>query len=232
MGRDEIIGDTYAALDASLQKASVAQIGGFRPPETSLTSWFGGRFVGTADETWPVNEGEPMLPVLQVRTDELPHVPEALKGVALFNVFCGPRKLPIDLPAANGDRWLIRCYKSMEGLQPLAGEPKSHLRPFPIRWTLADREGPSWEDAWGVTDLSAFNELPDAIELFYDRYKRHSFTKVGGWPSYVQGPARESANDFVFQIGSEEKSNWMWGDNGNGYFYFRDGGWLMHWDCY
>src|SRR5688500_15808023 len=110
MGRDEIIADTFRALDGSLRKASVAQIGGFRPPETSLTSWFGGHFVGAPDEAWPLNDGEPMLPLLQARTDELPYVPEQLKGVALFNVFCGPRKLPIDLPAATGNGWLIRCY--------------------------------------------------------------------------------------------------------------------------
>lgn len=42
----------------------------------------------------------------------------------------------------------------------------------------------------------------------------------------------EDPDDFVFQIGSEEKPNWMWGDNGTGYFYFREGRWTMHWDCY
>lgn len=232
MVREQIIADAFRVLDRSIRKASVAQIGGFRPPETPLTSWFGGRFVGDPHETWPLNEGGPMLPLLQVRTDELPYVPEQLRGVALFNVFVWPRKLPVNLPAPNGSGWLIRCYRSLDALQPLAGEPKSHVRPFPIRWSLAESEGPGWEDAWGVTDLSAFNELPDAIDLFYDRYENRSCTKVGGWPSYIQGAPAENSGDFVFQIGSEEKPNWMWGDNGIGYFYFRGGEWVMRWDCY
>lgn len=232
MERAQVIADTFCALDRALRKASIAQIGGFRPAETPVASWFAGHFVGAPDERWPLSDGEPMLPLLQVRTDELPYVPKQLKDVALFNVFCGPRKLPIDFPAASGSGWLIRCHSSLEALRPLAGDPKSHLRQFPIRWSLAEGEGPGWEDAWGVTDLSAFNDLSDAIDLFYDRYKHCSSTKIGGWPSYIQGAPGQSSEDFVFQIGSEEKSNWMWGDNGIGYFYFRDGQWVMHWDCY
>lgn len=232
MTRKQIIADAFRDLDRSLRKASIAQIGGFSPTQTPLTSSFGGRLVGAAHETWPLNGGEPMLPLLQVRTDELPSVPEQLSGVALFTVFAGPGELPVDLPAPNGSGWLIRCYGSLDALRPLAGEPKSHLRPFPIRWSLGESEGPAWEDAWGVTDLSAFNELEDAIDLFYDRYQNRSSTKVGGWPSYIQGAPAQTLGDFVFQIGSEEKANWMWGDNGIGYFYFRDGEWTMRWDCY
>lgn len=184
MTRDQIIADTFRDLDRSLRRASVAQIGGFRPPDTSLTSWFGGRFVGAANEPWPRNDaGEPMLPLLQVRTDELPHLPKQLANVALFNVFTGPRELPLDPPTASGNGWLIRCYDSLEPLRPLGGAPNSHVRPFPICWSLAESEAPGWEDAWGVTDLSAFNELPDSIALFHDRYKHHPFTKVGGWPT-------------------------------------------------
>jgi hypothetical protein len=173
-----------------------------------------------------------MLPLLQVRTDELPFVPTQLADIALFNVFAGARTFPADLPAVNGNGWVIRCYRSLDGLVPLAGEPKSHVKTFPIRWSLAEAEGPGWEDAWGVTDLSAFSELPDSIDLFHDRYMNCSTTKVGGWPSYIQPAPGQDAADFVFQIGSEGKSNWMWGDNGIGYFYCRDDDWIMHWDCY
>jgi hypothetical protein len=232
VNRDQIIADTFRMLDRSLRSASIAQIGGFRPPETPLTSWFGGRFVGASQELWPLNDGEPMLPLLQVRTDELPYVPAPLAGVALFTAFAGPRKLPVDLPAPNGSGWLIRCYNSLDGLEPLGGAPRSHLRPFPIRWSLPTSEGPGWQDAWHLTDLSAFNELPDAVDLLSHRYTHASSTKVGGWPSYIQGIPPQSGGDFVFQIGSEEKSNWMWGDNGIGYFYWRDGEWMMQWECY
>jgi uncharacterized protein YwqG len=79
-------------------------------------------------------------------------------------------------------------------------------------------------------DLTKFNKLKDAIHLFYGRYSQHPFTKVGGWPSYIQSSI--GSDDFVFQIGSEEKTRWMWGDNGNGYFSFTDNRWYLYWDCY
>lgn len=106
--RDEVITAAFAALDRHVRRASIAEIGGFRPPTESITSYFGGRFVAGPGEGWPLNGGQPMIPLLQVRTDELPCRPRALQGIALFNVFVGPRQLPLDLPAESGDGWLLR----------------------------------------------------------------------------------------------------------------------------
>jgi hypothetical protein len=228
--RDEVIAATFAVLDRHVRPASIAEIGGFRPSGQPITSYFGGGFVARAGEDWPLNGGEPMIPLLQVRTDELPYRPEALNGIAMFNVFIGPRELPLDLPAANGDGWLLRSYQSLDGLAQLAPPAEPRIRPFPVRWHPSDSEGPQWDDAWGLYDLTEFNKLEDAIHLFYDRYKRHLDTKVGGWPSYTQSSI--GSDDYVFQIGSEEKPQWMWGDNGNGYFFLRQGKWLLYWDCY
>lgn len=228
--RDELITAVFAGLDRHIRRASIAEIGGFRPPEVPITSYFGGRFVGESGEDWPQWENEPMLPLLQIKTDELPHRPQALDGIVLLNVFIGSKELPIDLPAENGNGWLLRTYSSMEGLSPLTTPSESWIRPFPIRWKLSETEGPQWEDAWGLYDLTEFNKLGDAVNLFYARYKRHYLTKVGGWPSFIQGsPGSEG---YVFQIGSEEKPRWMWGDNGNGYFSFKEGKWFLYWDCY
>jgi uncharacterized protein YwqG len=55
-------------------------------------------------------------------------------------------------------------------------------------------------------------------------------SKVRGWPSYTQSSA--GSHEDMFQIGSEEKPRWMWGDNGNGYLFFRAGQWFLRWDCY
>jgi uncharacterized protein YwqG len=104
------------------------------------------------------------------------------------------------------------------------------IRAFPVRWHLAETEAPVWDDAWGLYDLTEFNKLDDAIDLFYDRYNQHATTKVGGWPSYIQSSIE--FDEYVFQIGSEEKPQWMWGDAGIGYFYFRQGKWFLYWDCY
>lgn len=227
----EIISSAFDAIDKHLRSASIAHIGGFRPSDDPLSSWFGGHFLGLDFESWPANENGPMLPLLQVRTDELPYLPSQLKDIALFTVFIDRKELPVGA-AKNGNHWVIRTYKTIDALVLLSPPKDSRLRPFPIGWSLAENEGPQWDDAWGLHDLSAFNELDDSIDLFYDRYHQHSHTKIGGWPSYIQSDIYDP-DRFVFQIGSEEKPKWMWGDNGNGYFYFdEDGEWLLLWDCY
>lgn len=226
--RDEVIAAAFKEIDRHLRRASIAEIGGFRPRDEPVTSYFGGRFVGRAGEQWPLNNGQPMIPLLQVRTDELPYRPADLNSVALFNVFVGPQELPVDI-AENGAGWILRSYSGLDGLSPLASA-HSLVRPFPVRWRMSELEGPQWQDAWGLQDLTEFNRIPNSTDLFYDRYKRHEYTKVGGWPSYIQSPV--DSGDFVFQIGSEEKPGWMWGDNGNGYFFIRAGKWFLHWDCF
>lgn len=200
--RDRVIAETFAALDRHKRPTAIAQIGGFRPPADPITSTFGGRFVAAPDQAWPLYAGQPMLPLLQVRTDELSFVPTALAGVALLTIYIDSRHLPTDLPAENGNGWLIRTYPALDGLTPMPTPTGSWLKPFPIRWQAAEGEGPDW----------------------------HGGTKVGGWPAYVQdSPEIEG---YVLQIGSEEKPGWMWGDNGTGYVYHRDGQWYLYWDCY
>jgi uncharacterized protein YwqG len=227
---DDIVKAAFAAVDRHIRRASMAEIGGFRPSTTPITSYFGGRFVGLPGEEWPLNGRLPMIPLLQVRTDELPYLHEALYDIALFNVFIGPDELPIDLPAENGEGWVLRSYSTLEGLVELPKPTENRVRVFPVRWFASETEGPQWEDAWDLHDLSEFNKLDDAINLFSDRYTQRYCTKVGGWPSYTQSPP--GLDGYVFQIGSEEKPRWMWGDNGNGYFYRRDGTWSLFWDCY
>jgi hypothetical protein len=108
----------------------------------------------------------------------------------------------------------------------------SRIKPFPIQWHSKTSEGPNWEDAWAVTDLSALNSLPDAAELFYSRYTNHNFTKVGGWPALIQS-GLGGDGDFIFQVASEEKPNFMVGDNGKCYFSKSSSGiWNMQWQCY
>lgn len=218
-------------VDTLLRPASVAQVGGFRPPDNHITSRFGGGFVGLPGEEWPQYKGREMLPLLQVRTDELSLVPVELKDLSLFTVFVDCQ-LPSS-PALNGQGWLIRAYDSLEYLVPLqplsTGNP---LRPFPIRWTLEERDAPAWEDIWNVVETVDSEEAEVVLELLQMRYRTLHRTKIGGWPSYIQGEIRDEGK-FLFQIDSEPKANWMWGDNGTGYFYldaFQQ--WRLHWQCY
>ncbi|NHZ80304.1 DUF1963 domain-containing protein [Massilia sp. CCM 8695] len=211
-------------LRLALRSASLGTAGGFRPPQDPLTSWFG-RGVGLPHETLPEFEGSAMFPLLQIRVSELPFVPEQLRDVALLVLFQNLSRHPFDLP--HGEGWLIREYASVDGLVALPGVAHP-CRPFPIRWTRVDDDAPGWEGAWEIVGLTAVNGGEAASDAFFDDFSRHIGTKVGGYPYEIQHGA--GLHDFVFQVGSEEKVGWMWGDNGVGYFYrSSDGQW--RWEC-
>ena len=55
------------ALAASMRRASIAELGGFRPLDMAVSSWWGGNFVGAPGEAVPVcvQTGRIMHPVLQ-----------------------------------------------------------------------------------------------------------------------------------------------------------------------
>jgi hypothetical protein len=203
--------------------AAVAEIGGFRPPDDPRCSWFGGRGVGLPGEQLPTHMGEEMFPLLQINVTELPVVPPALAGVELLVLFMDRDDVPFDLP--HGEGWLIREYGSLEPLVALpAPSAEPPVRPFPIRWKRVEGELPGWEDAWSLLDLTAVNEDEDATEKFFAELQNHPGTKVWGYPAEIQHEV--GIEDFVFQVGSEEKAQWAWADNGIGYFFREaDGSW-------
>lgn len=212
-------------LRGHLRRASVAEIGGFRPPEDPCVSWFG-RGVCIPGEALPTHEGRELFPLLQINISELPYVPAELSGVRLLVLFHSRTEHPFDKP--HGEGWLIREYSSLEGLIPLpqASEPDV-VRPFPIRWSLVEDDAPGWEEAWHVVDLSSVND-DDASSAFFRDFSRYPGTKVGGYPFEIQHGV--VLDDFVFQVGSEGKAGWEWVDGGIGYYFKnRNGEW--RWDC-
>lgn len=211
-------------LRSKLRPASVAQVGGFRPGADPLTSWFL-KGVCLPGEGLPVWKGQPMFPLLQIRTDELPVIPEQLKGIALLLLFHNREHHPFDQP--HGEGWLIREYATLEGLE-LLPELETPYRPFPVRWVSVNDDAPGWEDAWDIIDLSEVNDDTQASGSFFDDFNRYGGTKVGGYPMEIQHGV--GIEDFVFQVGSEEKVNWMWADNGIGYFH-RSAEGIWHFSC-
>lgn len=211
-------------LRRELRPASLAAAGGIRPPENPVTSWFC-RGVGRPGEGLPLWEGEPLFPLLQIRIDELPYVPEQIRHLSILVLFHNLRRHPFDLP--NGEGWLIREYETTENLVPLPDIEHPYKR-FPIRWSRVEDDAPGWEDAWDVVDLSAVNSDETASKAFFEEFNRYYQTKVGGYPAEIQHGI--GLDDFVFQVGSEEKVNWMWGDNGVGYF-FRSPSREWRWSC-
>lgn len=228
---------TDAELRARLvRRASRAVVGGFRPPDDPFSSWLGRVRVALPGETWPEHSGRPMMPLAQFNLTELPHRTDSLGGVALITVFIQQDGLPLDTP--NGDGWLLRAYPTLEGLavteEPAARAP---IKSFPVRWELVKEDYPTWDDASGM------GLPPDVEEDYHDRFQTQQGTKIGGWPDTIQSEIywapfnRHPANpEYVFQIDSEEKARWAWGDGGVGYFGRGTGEardqWTLAWQCY
>jgi hypothetical protein len=161
-------------LRSKLRPASVAQVGGFRPSADPLTSWFL-KGVSLAGEGLPVWRGKPMFPLLQIRIDELPVIPEQLKNVALLVLFHNMESHPFDQP--HGEGWLIREYATLDGLE-LLPELATPYRAFPVRWLSVNDDAPGWEDAWDILDLSAVNDDEPASDSFFEDFSRYGEPKL------------------------------------------------------
>ncbi len=213
-------------LKANLRKACLAEVGGFRPPENPKTSWFG-KGVCLENEGLPVYKGKQLFPLLQINVTELPLVPNELSDTNLLVVFFDKEELPFN--QNHGEGWLIREYQTLEGLVPL---PETDLtdvvRPFPIRWHLVEDDAPGWETADSLVGISLINDDEEAERSFFEDFKRYNCTKVGGFPDEVQN--EPELENYVFQIGTEEKAGWTWVDNGTAYFYKNAAG-EWSWDC-
>jgi uncharacterized protein YwqG len=176
-----------------------------------------------------------MLPLCQLNLSEMPFVPPNLNGVHLITVFISAVSLPVD--AENGDGWQLRAYPSLDGLVHIeTPQLDSAIRAFPIRWELVEADYPSYEDV-------AFEFPADVSSDYYDLFELCPSSKVGGWHSLIQSEiywaphTRHPANpECVFQIASEEKAHWQWGDAGIGYFGRGTGKnrdvWVLGWQCY
>ncbi len=227
-GPEQIVRDTFQIIDKNLRKASLAQLKAIRRGDRPTCSRFGGHFVGLPSEKWPEDSEQPYLPLLQICTQELPFKPKALQDIALLTVFVFHEEVCPTADERNGDGWILRTYKSLKGLVPLPCPNESFpLKTCRVDWKLSPNEAPCWEDL-GNLDAAEFQSLPiEYTDKFHARYDNTNGTKVGGWPALVQS-GLEADVDFIFQIGSEPKANWRWGDNGIAYFSRKKNG---RWSC-
>lgn len=222
----------FAAVDPLCRRPSIAAIGGFRP-EPGLRSWFGGHFWLPPDFVWPEADGEPMLAVLQVVVAEVPVIPAGFADVAVLHVFMA-NALP-KTNARNGDGFFVATHSDPTILAPAAARAQMR-RPFQIRWVEGKAEGPVWQEL-GDYVLSGLQgafveQVPGSFRQYYDRYRQHPGTKVGGWASYIQD-VPDPPGEFVFQISTEDRPQFFVGDGGNLYFFRDQGGiWWCAWDCY
>lgn len=218
------------------RRAIVFEIGGFRPPADLDVSWFGRVLLGAKDERWPETHGRLMHPLCQINLTMLPFRPPQLEDAEFLTLFIGPDELPVG--AENGTNWCLRTYSSINDLVPLVSRDSgSHIGSFPMRPQVIEEDFPMWDDV--------AVELPEEIaDSYYDHFSNARGLKLGGWPSLIQseiywspGNRHAAAPEYVFQIDSTEKGNWMWGDNGTGYFGRGtnpgfENEWAVKWQCY
>ncbi len=167
--------------------------GGFRPTHARTESWFGNVFLFREEEGIPTDaDGGTLVPLLQLSLPGIPHVPEALSGIALLTIFI-PED-PLSMREAEGSNWHVREYASLEGLVRKEIAHTSSIRPFPIRFELVERDYPQGLPEEGFDGLDA------------DRYPSVYAHKLGGWPTFCQEPVDfDEGVDFVLQIASDGK---------------------------
>lgn len=175
-----------------------------------------------------------MWPLCQLVLDAAPYVPESLLDIYIFQVFIDPEFHQCDTD--NGAGWHIRAlsHQSASRLVP-SDERIGEIKPCPARWELLEHDYPGYDDLPIETPESirdAWTESVDAADG----------TKLGGWPYLVQSEIfwaphnKHPANpEYAFQVDSEEKVGWVWGDAGVAYFGRGTGAhrnrWAMSWQC-
>ncbi|SFH57839.1 DUF1963 domain-containing protein [Planctomicrobium piriforme] len=219
---------------ANTRKASILQVGGFRPTGHFLASHFGQTPVALPGEEWPVFQKRPMLCICQLNLTAAPFVPESLKDIALITFFVDAEMILRE--ESNGGDWCLRAYKTLDKLTQLAApnEAPKLQRGFECRWEVRE-DYPVYDDP-DVVELDGF----DSSDIHLDNVH---CTKVGGYASNIQSEPwwsyrhHPAVPRYCFQIDGEDKVNLRWGDCGTVYLArgtapgFEDD-WFLDWQCY
>ncbi|HYX69815.1 MAG TPA: DUF1963 domain-containing protein [Terriglobales bacterium] len=219
---------------ANTRKASVLQVGGFRPTLDPLASNFGGAPMGLPGEVWPAWQSKPLLFVCQLNLTLAPTVPPLLADAKLITFFVDPELS--DLAEENGTNWCLRAYKSLDDLVATPAPPG------------APKVKKGFECLWQECEDHPNRDDPEVVKVPGARWPRAGFenlarTKIGGYASTIQGepwwalkehPCRPN---YCLQINSEEKAGLIWGDGGT--LYLARGTapgcqerWFLDWQCF
>lgn len=205
---------TEEFIQRNTRAASVLKVGGFRPTQNVLASNFCRAPVGLANETWPELNSVPLAFICQINLTDAPAVPELLNDIALLTFFIVPEDS--ELGRENGDGWVLRAYKSLDGLVPLIASPN------------IPKIGKAFECAWEKVEDHPNDDDAERVEIPGARTPRKGFdnvarSKIGGCASTIQSEpwwdydSHPAAPRFCLQINSEEKAQLVWGDNGTLY---------------
>jgi uncharacterized protein YwqG len=214
--------------------ASALKVGGFRPTLSPMASNFCRAPVGLANETWPEFESVPLAFVCQINLTDAPAVPDILRDIALLTFFVSPEDG--ELGRENGERWVLRAYKSLDGLAPLV---------VPAN---APELGKAFECAWEKVEDHPNDDDPEIVNVPGARTPRKDFdnvarSKIGGYASTIQSEpwwgydSHPAGPRFCLQINSEEKAQLAWGDGGALYIARgttpgAEAQWFLDWQCF
>jgi hypothetical protein len=149
--------------------------------------------LGSEHQSWPTSTGGKLLQfICQLNLAQAPVVPPRLEDIKLITFFIEPETA--SLQEENGSNWVLRAYKSLEGLAPLPRPPEAPKLPkgFECRWEES-------------SDLKAAR------------------TKLGGKPAEIQSEpwwdyrAHPATPEYCLQINSEEKAGVFFGAGGTVY---------------
>lgn len=222
---------------------------GAEGPGSEWGSWLGRVCLYREDEGLPMDEnGDEMLPLAQICVEELPHVPEVLRGTRYLTLFVGADGglFDEDLPAENGTGWLVREYTDEDRLvvKDLNDDEWDWIKPAPLKSFAIEEAYPDGETIPGkilreIIDLEKAGELPVGDgERWPEWLPEPDFEVchiVGGYPIPIQGaPEFDPGYEFAVQITSDASDDLNIVDNGNLYLAKnrQDGAWQAYWDCY
>lgn len=213
---------------------------------TAPTSGYGGIFWALPNQTWPEFNNKKYLPLLTIRTDELPRPHPLLEDVSLLNVF-----IHEDLDPMTDDRAvIIQHYDSFDELRPLikpsllnrllrTSTRMNHTfhkiswslkTDFPDVTTLEYLLGEDNNKQFWKTLEDAYNL--DEIDNFFEQYACLDGMKIGGWPRMIQMSGipfiMDGTPDYILQINNTEVYSYH--DSGIGYLLrSQDGFYTIGW---
>ena len=205
------------------KKAVFFQTGGIRPTYEKGESWIGKVCWQNPGEKQPLSKnGIPMIPLATIFVPETDYTPKALDGIKMINIF-----LDADwenyLDRSNlKDIFVIRTYKSLDGLIPCNYLKKEQIKPFPLVPYYVDNEFANWSDlSLEEYDIlkSVGIDMDNYYELIFEENDYGIIHKLGGYPCSIQGDVIfEKGYEFVLQIYSDVKAGFNIIDDGNFYF--------------
>lgn len=178
-----------------------------------------------------------MLPIFQLRVDELTNIPKAFEGIALLTLWfdVGTEYLG---ETRSGAGFVIRTYPSLDGLVPLGIGYREHetMPTFPIKWHHLENDLPDWGEF--------HDKVPDAVACSQDsdwffghpalatREKLQSTMpiKIGGYSQWWQEPQDVPSGDFAFFLDTTSRGNFGFPAGGNANFFKVGDTWEMRVD--